>query len=119
MATLAVITLSTPIFAAVIIPIAFVYYFVQRFYVSCPQTFHLTSPPAAAELAENLIKQKQLKQLCAPFRWQRAVNSSDWSRLRDRPSTRTSQNPLPALRPFELTRWRTGEFRDGSFQQCF
>lgn len=34
MATLAVISLSTPIFLAVILPIAVLYYFVQRFYVA-------------------------------------------------------------------------------------
>lgn len=35
MATLAVISISTPIFLTVILPIAILYYFVQRFYVSC------------------------------------------------------------------------------------
>lgn len=34
MATIAVISLSTPIFLVVIVPIAILYYFVQRFYVS-------------------------------------------------------------------------------------
>lgn len=34
MATLAVISISTPIFLTVILPIAILYYFVQRFYVS-------------------------------------------------------------------------------------
>lgn len=34
MATIAVISLSTPIFLTVILPIAILYYFVQRFYVS-------------------------------------------------------------------------------------
>lgn len=65
MATIAVISISTPIFLVVIVPIAILYYFVQRFYVSTADCIHFkfTSKIINCSLFAQVATSRQLKRL--------------------------------------------------------
>lgn len=99
MATLAVISISTPIFLYVILPIAVLYYFVQRFYVSRLQF----SP-----VYTNFIM-LETTFFSFSFRLPHRASWSDWNLFRDPRFTRISVKALPALKPFEHILFNRGK----------